>query len=99
MLSRGRIGLPHAGHALGGLTTDSPRGTRQMTTLRNEPTSAPRTKQAYGSRLSGKVCRGQAPDSRTQLPEVLDRHRSASAEAERPPDQGIVGEAEVAAVV
>jgi hypothetical protein len=33
--------LPQPGQALGGLTTDSPRGTRQMTTLRNEPIISP----------------------------------------------------------
>jgi hypothetical protein len=35
--------LPQAGHADGGLTTDSPLGTRQMTTLRKEPMSSPNT--------------------------------------------------------
>ena len=35
--------MPQDGQALGGLTTDSPRGTRQMTTLRKEPMASPST--------------------------------------------------------
>src|SRR6478672_2625596 len=42
-LSLGRIGRSHPGQCEGGRTTDSPLGTRQMTTLRKEPTASPRT--------------------------------------------------------
>src|SRR5947209_13669475 len=45
MLSRGEIGLSQPGQCEGGRTTDSPRGTRQMTTLRNDPMSRPSTPQ------------------------------------------------------
>ena len=38
--------LPHAPQALGGCTTDPPRGTRSTTTVRNEPTNNPITMQA-----------------------------------------------------
>jgi hypothetical protein len=42
-LSRARITWPHLGHALGGETIDSPRGTRQITTLRKDPMRRPTT--------------------------------------------------------
>src|SRR4051794_21559678 len=41
MSSRGAIGCSHLGQCDRGRTTDSPRGTRQMTTLRNDPMSRP----------------------------------------------------------
>src|SRR3954467_4887911 len=41
MSSRGVIGSPHLGQCDRGRTTDSPRGTRQITTLRNDPISRP----------------------------------------------------------
>src|SRR3954453_17562538 len=44
-LSLGAIGAPHEGQGHRGRTTDSPRGTRQMTTLRNDPMSRPNTPQ------------------------------------------------------
>src|SRR5689334_18008567 len=37
------MGLSQPAQCDGGLTTDSPRGTRQITTLRNEPTIRPST--------------------------------------------------------
>ncbi len=40
MFCHGRIAAPHFGQRLFG-SRDSPRGTRQMTTLRNEPMSNP----------------------------------------------------------
>ena len=43
MLSRAAISVPHRGQRERGLTTDSPAGTRAITTLRNEPTSRPTT--------------------------------------------------------
>src|SRR3954470_22267684 len=43
MSSRGVIGSSHLGQCDRGRTTDSPRGTRQMTTLRNDPMSSPNT--------------------------------------------------------
>src|SRR3954452_952095 len=42
-LSRGEIGVSQPGQCEGGRTTDSPRGTRQMTTLRKEPMTRPRS--------------------------------------------------------
>src|SRR3954468_7897994 len=45
MLSRGAISVPQAGQCDGGRTMDSPRGTRQMTTLRNEPMRRPKIPQ------------------------------------------------------
>src|SRR3954468_16737802 len=45
MSSRGVIGSPHLGQCDRGRTTDSPRGTRQITTLRNDPISRPNTPQ------------------------------------------------------
>ncbi len=45
MLSRGAIGASQPGQCDGGDTTDSPRGTRQITTLRNDPMSRPSTPQ------------------------------------------------------
>src|SRR5690606_12935393 len=41
-LSRHRIGCPHLGQALPFSLSDSRRGTRQMTTLRNDPMRSPR---------------------------------------------------------
>src|SRR5687768_3448964 len=49
MLSRGAIGVPQLGQALGGWAIDSPRGTRWITTLANEPKIRPRTPQAAAS--------------------------------------------------
>src|SRR5690349_17086839 len=43
MLSRERISDPQPGHRERGFTTDSPAGTRAITTFRNDPTSRPRT--------------------------------------------------------
>src|SRR4051812_15691916 len=43
MLSRGEICTPQLGQCEGGDTTDSPRGTRQITTFRNDPTRRPST--------------------------------------------------------
>ena len=42
VVARRGSAVPHAGQCDGGRTTDSPRGTRQMTTLRNEPMTRPR---------------------------------------------------------
>ena len=42
MLSRGLIGVPHAGHADGGDTIESPFGTLYATTLANEPKIRPK---------------------------------------------------------
>ena len=41
MLSRPRISASHCGQCDGGETIDSPRGTRQMTTFRNDPIARP----------------------------------------------------------
>jgi hypothetical protein len=43
-LSNQRTGLPQAKQCEGGLTTDIRRGTLQISTLRNEPTTAPTAK-------------------------------------------------------
>ena len=43
MFCHQRIDAPHLGQCEGGLTIDSPRGTRQTTTLRKLATKAPRT--------------------------------------------------------
>jgi hypothetical protein len=43
MFSRAVIWCPHFGQADPGRTTDRPCGTRQMTTFRKDPISAPRT--------------------------------------------------------
>src|SRR4051794_37524187 len=45
MSSRGAIGALQPGQCERGVTTDSPRGTRQMTTFRNDPISRPNTPQ------------------------------------------------------
>src|SRR5205807_3138027 len=45
MLSWGAIGVSHDGQCDAGCTTDSFRGTRQMTTLRNDPITRPKTPQ------------------------------------------------------
>ena len=42
MLSRGAIGEAQAGQADPGRTSDSPRGTRWMTTLANDPKTRPK---------------------------------------------------------
>jgi hypothetical protein len=44
-LSQDLIDSLHTGQCEGGETIDSPRGTRQMTTLRNEPINSPKTAQ------------------------------------------------------
>jgi hypothetical protein len=44
MLSYQRIAAPQAGHADPGWTIDHRRGTRKMTTFRNDPTTAPTAK-------------------------------------------------------
>ena len=49
MLSRGEIGASHCGHLEGGRRTDSPEGTRTITTFRNEPTASPK-RASSGSR-------------------------------------------------
>src|SRR4051794_38398552 len=49
MLSRGAMNVPQLGQADGGRTTDSPRGTRQTTTFRNDPITSPRTAQKAAS--------------------------------------------------
>ena len=41
MLSRPRISASHCGQCDGGETIDSPRGTRQITTFRNDPIARP----------------------------------------------------------
>ncbi len=41
MLSKPRISASHWGQCDGGATTDSPRGTRQITTFRNDPIASP----------------------------------------------------------
>jgi hypothetical protein len=41
MLSRGAISLPQPGQRERGCTTDSPAGTRWITTFKNEPMSSP----------------------------------------------------------
>src|SRR5690349_11460190 len=41
-LSQGAIGVSHEGHFDRGATTDSLRGTRQITTLRNDPITRPK---------------------------------------------------------
>src|SRR5437016_11231079 len=43
MLSRARMGVPHVGHAEPGRTIDSLRGTRWITTVRNDPKARPAT--------------------------------------------------------
>ena len=43
MLSRCRIGRSQPGQCDGGLMTDSPRGTRQITTLRKDPIISPKS--------------------------------------------------------
>ena len=43
MLSRARIWRPQPGQRERGFDSDSPRGSRQMTTLRNDPIARPRT--------------------------------------------------------
>src|SRR4051812_36675079 len=52
MLSRGAIGRSQPGQCEGGRTTDSPLGTRQMTTLRNEPITSPTTALAAAAAAS-----------------------------------------------
>src|SRR3954469_10605173 len=51
MSSRGVIGCPHFGQCDRGRTTDSPRGTRQMTTLRNDPISRPNSPQTTAANV------------------------------------------------
>jgi hypothetical protein len=58
MLSRGEIGVPHDGHADGGDTTDSRRGTRWMTTFRNDPTISPNT--AHSATITPRTVRETA---------------------------------------
>ena len=41
----GEIAVSQLGQCDGGCATDSPRGTRQITTLRNDPITRPRTAQ------------------------------------------------------
>jgi hypothetical protein len=48
-LSRAATGWSHSGQRERGATTDSFRGTRWITTLRNEPTASPSTPQATAS--------------------------------------------------
>jgi len=43
MLSRGEIGVSQLGQCDAGWTTDSFRGTRQMTTFKNDPMTRPNT--------------------------------------------------------
>src|SRR3712207_885 len=70
MLSYGLIGVPHEGHAEPGRTSDSRRGTRQATTLRNDPTrrppSAARRTRVRGTGSGGDGAGGQL------APGVLD---------------------------
>src|SRR3954447_20205050 len=67
MLSRGAISVPQDGQCEGGRTMDSPRGTRQMTTLRNEPMRRPKIPQnaakvaVTGGRLTGWESAGERP--------------------------------------
>jgi len=51
MSSRGVIGSPHLGQCDRGRTTDSPRGTRQMTTFRNDPMSRPKIPQTTAANV------------------------------------------------
>src|SRR5680860_1456101 len=51
-LSIGATRTPQDGQALGGRTTDSPRGTRWMTTLPKEANTMPNTKQVPTSAIS-----------------------------------------------
>src|SRR5947199_6690654 len=68
-LSRAAMGAPHRGHRLRGRTTDSPAGTRAITTLRKLPTSRPRTAQAVTS-TDGTVA---APGVRSAVVAVVRR--------------------------
>src|SRR3954467_3391537 len=67
MLSRGAISVPQDGQCEGGRTMDSPRGTRQMTTLRKEPMRRPKIAQmaakvaVTGGRLTGSESAGERP--------------------------------------
>jgi len=47
------MGVSQAGHALGGRTIDAPLGTRQTTTLRNDPMSSPKAPHRTASRITG----------------------------------------------
>jgi len=50
-LSRGRTGASQAGQCDGGRTSDSPRGSRQIATLRNEPMARPSSPQAAATAM------------------------------------------------
>src|SRR4051794_23727225 len=56
MLSRALIRFPQFGQCDGGETIDSPRGTRQMTTLRKLPAQAP-SSAAYMDAIAVRRCR------------------------------------------
>src|SRR3954463_13667428 len=71
MSSRGVIGCPHLGQCDRGRTTDSPRGTRQMTTLRNDPISRPNTPQTTAANVvTAHSYRGCLADGAATQPSV-----------------------------
>jgi hypothetical protein len=57
MLHHHLIGVLHFGQCEGGETIDSPRGTRQTTTFRNEPINAPRANENTAKTLMTKGSR------------------------------------------
>src|SRR3954454_19182454 len=71
MSSRGVIDCPHFGQCDRGRTTDSPRGTRQMTTLRNDPISRPNTPQTTAANVvTAHSYRGCLADGAATQPSV-----------------------------
>src|SRR4051794_3044049 len=68
-LSYGRMGVSHCGHREPGRDSDSPRGSRYATTLRNEPKIAPMTAANDISDLLGDLLDGQ-PRGDGEPPEV-----------------------------
>src|SRR5712692_3123673 len=59
-LSLERIVVPHSGHADEGATTDTFRGTRSITTVRNEPKTRPNSPNAAirNAAIDGRLRRG-----------------------------------------
>src|SRR5207237_764657 len=79
MLSCGAIGASHDGQCDAGCTTDSFLGTRQMTTLRNEPMMSPKTPQivATSAVTRNHVRREMAGDCATSASKRSPRSQSS----------------------
>src|SRR6185503_3447088 len=60
-------GLLHLGQCEGGYESDSPRGSRQTTTFRNDPTQAPMTK----TRMMKGICMGGNPKHEIRNPKQI----------------------------